>query len=98
MKSINGYVLLKVEDQELTSMGGIIIPESAKTNDCKIATVVETFSKEYNDFGQLSYVYHIESGDKVLIPNKANLGYEVTYDGNDYLAIKASEIILVFTK
>jgi co-chaperonin GroES (HSP10) len=98
MKSINGYILLEVENQELTSMGGIIIPESAKTNDCKIATVVGDFEKDYNDFGQSTQINHLKLGDKVLIPNKANLGYEVTYNGVDCLAIKASEIILVFTK
>jgi chaperonin GroES len=78
-------VLLKVQDQETKTASGIYIPDNASKEKPQQATVV-AIGDDVKD---------IKVGDKVLFAKYADSS-DVKIDSEEYLVLKAKEIIGIF--
>ncbi|MDL2239742.1 co-chaperone GroES [Bacteroidales bacterium OttesenSCG-928-K22] len=79
-------VLVEPAAPEQTTSGGIIIPDTAKEKPHK-GTVVAVGP------GKKDEPMTVKVGDQVLYGKYA--GTELTFDGNDYLIMKESDIVAI---
>lgn len=94
-KPLGDRVLLTELDsqQEMTTASGIIIPDSAKTEDVKRAKVESVGPGIYTQSGVLIPM-NVEVGDEVILP-PYHQGVEVKIGGNKYTLLRESEILMV---
>ncbi len=82
IQPINGYVLIKWEsNEEETTAGGIIIPETAKEKPSE--GVVEAIAADATE--------QIAVGDKVIY--KEYSGTTITFDGEDFILVPVGDIL-----
>jgi chaperonin GroES len=86
-------VLVKRLDEEETSSGGIIIPDSAKEKPQE-AEVITLGTGGKDDDGK-EIAFDVKVGDKVLISKYG--GTDVKLDGTDYLILQQSDILGVLS-
>lgn len=86
-------VLLSVFEQKEKTQGGIIIPDSVKKDDVKRATVEAVGPGLYTQNGTLIPMT-VQEGDEVIIP-PYHQGHEVKIDGNEYILLRESDILMV---
>lgn len=79
-------VLVKSADAEETTKGGIIIPDTAKEKPQK-GFVIAVGS------GKKDEPMTVKAGDQVLYGKYA--GTEITYDGEEYLIMRESDIFAI---
>ena len=89
-KPLGDRVLLKLEDSEKTSSGGIIINHT--TQNVQTAEVVEVSNGFIGQNGQRIKL-SVEVGNSVLINNGS--GQKIRLDGIDYYLVRESEILMV---
>jgi chaperonin GroES len=89
-KPLGDRVLLKLEDSEKTSSGGIIINHT--TQNVQTAEVVEVSNGFIGQNGQRIKL-SVEVGNSVLINNGS--GQKIRLDGTDYYLVRESEILMV---
>lgn len=90
-KPLADRVLLKLEDvSEKKSTGGIILNQT--TQSIQTATVVAVSDGFIGANGELIKL-SVELGNSVLINN--GTGQKVRFDGEDYLLVRESEILMV---
>jgi chaperonin GroES len=89
-KPLGDRVLLKLEDSEKTSSGGIIINHT--TQNVQTAEVVEVSDGFIGQNGELIKL-SVNRGNKVLINNGS--GQKIRLDGIDYYLVRESEILMV---
>ena len=89
IRPLQDRILVKRLDQEEKTVGGIIIPDSAKEKPME-GEVIAVGEGAYNDDGD-RIKPDLKAGDKVLF-GKWN-GTEVKIDGEDLLIMKESEIM-----
>lgn len=89
IRPLHDRVLLKRLDEEKTSPGGIVIPDSAKEKPTKaeVVAVGPGKSLETGEVRKLS----VQAGDKVLVGKYA--GTEIKLDGVDYVVLREDEIL-----
>ena len=93
-KPIGDRVLLKeTEQQNDRTAGGIIIPDSAKLEDVKRAQVIKVGNGIYTQSGTLIPMT-VSEGDEVIIP-PYHQGIEVKVNGEKYILLRESEILMV---
>lgn len=91
IRPLQDRVLVKRVEEETTTSGGIIIPDSAKEKPSK-GEVVAVGSGSRNDKGDVIPL-EVKQGDVVLFAKWG--GTEIKLDGEDFLIMKESDIIAV---
>lgn len=94
-KPLGDRVLLTELDseKESTTAGGIIIPDSAKSEDIKRAKVESVGPGIYTQSGTLIPM-NVEVGDEVILP-PYHQGIEIKIGGNKYTLLRESEILMI---
>ena len=90
IQPLENRVVIKPFEEELKK-GGIIIPDEAKEKSME-GVVIAAGSGLITLAGVLVKM-HLKVGDKVLYSKFA--GTEVTYEDNDYLIMKESEVLAI---
>ncbi len=95
IKPLGDRVLLTELDseKETTTASGIIIPDSAKTEDIKRAKVESVGEGLFTQAG-VPIPMTLKPGDEVILP-PYHQGQEVKIGGNKYLIMRESEILMV---
>jgi len=93
-KPLGDRVLLtELEGVPQTTLSGIIIPDSAKTEDVKRAIVESIGPGIYTQSGTLIPM-NVKVGDEVILP-PYHQGVEIKVGGNKYILLRESEILMV---
>ena len=93
-KPLGDRVLLtEIEGEAQTTASGIIIPDSAKTEDVKRARVESVGPGIYTQSG-VAIPMSVEVGDEVILP-PYHQGQEIKIGGNKYIILRESEILMV---
>ncbi len=85
---LNGHVVIREQDAERTSRGGIVLPDSAQKKSCK-GTVVAVYEPYEDPDG--AHDPKVNPGDVVLFPKYA--GEEFSFDGEKVMLLKESLIL-----
>jgi chaperonin GroES len=95
IKPLGDRVLLTELDseKELTTASGIIIPDSAKTEDIKRAKVESVGEGLFTQAG-VPIPMSLKPGDEVILP-PYHQGQEVKIGGKKYLIMRESEVLMV---
>jgi chaperonin GroES len=93
-KPLGDRVLLtEIEGEAQTTASGIIIPDSAKTEDVKRAKVESVGPGIYTQSG-VAIPMSVNVGDEVILP-PYHQGVEIKIGGNKYILLRESEILMV---
>jgi chaperonin GroES len=79
--------------EQTTSAGGIIIPDSARTEDVKRARVEAVGDGLFTQAG-IPIPMSLKVGDDVILPGY-HQGQEIKVGGKKYLLLRESEILMV---
>lgn len=91
IRPLNDRVIVKRLEEERTSPGGIVIPDSAAEKPVR-GEVVAVGAGKALDNGQIRSLA-VKAGDKVLFGKYA--GTELKVDGQDILVMREDDIIAV---
>ncbi|NGX39355.1 MAG: 10 kDa chaperonin 1 [Chlamydiae bacterium] len=94
LKPLGNRVVAKRTEDEETSKGGIIIPDSAKQKQ-ETAIVVALGTGDKTKEGK-EIPIPVAIGDTILMDKYA--GQEVTVDDEDYIIVKADDIIAIIVQ
>ena len=94
IRPLNDRVIVKRLEEERTSPGGIVIPDSAAEKPIR-GEIIAAGNGKALDNGQIRPL-GVKAGDKVLFGKYA--GTEVKIDGQDLLIMKESDIMGVVGK
>lgn len=89
LKPLGNRVVAKRAEEEETLKGGIIIPDSAKKKP-ETARVIAVGEGKKTDDGKL-IAMPVKVGDLILMDKYS--GQEVTIDDEEYIIVKADDII-----
>ena len=93
-KPLGDRVLLtELEGEASQTAGGIIIPDSAKSEDVKRAKVEAVGDGLFTQAG-VSIPMSVKVGDEVILP-PYHQGVEIKVGGNKYLLLRESELLMV---
>ena len=90
MRPLNDRVIVKRLEEERTSPGGIVIPDTAAEKPVR-GEVIAAGNGKVLDNGQIRAL-GVKAGDKVLFGKYA--GTEVKVDGQELLVMREDDIIL----
>ncbi len=85
-------VIKRLEEEEVKTPGGIIIPDTAKEKPQK-GEVVAVGPGRLDEKGEKRIPLEVKVGDKVLFSKYA--GSEVKIDGEEYLIMREDDILAV---
>ena len=88
-RPLHDRVLVRRLDEEETTSGGIIIPDTAKEKPME-GEIVAAGAGAKNDKGEVSPL-DVKAGDTVMIGKYA--GNEVSVDGTEYLILTEDDIL-----
>lgn len=91
LKPLGNRVIVEVAKEEEKSIGGIVLPSSAKEKS-QTGTVITVGAGRVTDNG-VTIEMTVKAGDTVLFEKYA--GTEVKYAGTEYLVIKESDIVAI---
>lgn len=91
MRPLHDRVMVKRWEEEKTSPGGIVIPDSAAEKPIK-GEVVAVGNGKVLDNGE-NRALEVKAGDKVLFGKYS--GTEVKVDGEEYLVMREDDIMAV---
>lgn len=91
LKPLGNRVLLELVEEETTTLGGLVIPDSAKEKP-QLANVVAVGEGKLLDSGE-RLPLEVAVGDKVVFEKYA--GTEIKYGGTDYLVLKDTDILAI---
>jgi chaperonin GroES len=94
IRPLQDRVIVKRLEEEQTTKGGIIIPDSAKEKPIE-GEVVAVGNGKVNDDGSVRAV-DVKKGDRVLFGKYA--GTEVKLDGVEHLILREDDILGVIEK
>jgi chaperonin GroES len=93
-KPLGDRVLVtELEGEASQTAGGIIIPDSAKSEDVKRARVDAVGDGLFTQSG-VSIPMSVKVGDEVILP-PYHQGVEIKVGGNKYLLLRESELLMV---
>ena len=93
IKPLFDRVVLKIEKEQTSNVGGIFLPDMSKEKS-QIATVVAV--GEGGNIDGKDVVMQVKNGDRVLFSKFA--GTEFKYKGEDLLIIKQTDILAIIEK
>ena len=88
LKPVGNRVVAKRTEEEETTRGGIILPDSAKEKQ-ETAIVLAVGTMKTKDGADIS----ISVGDKILMDKYAS--QEVKVDGEEYIIVKTDDIVAI---
>ncbi|BAE81138.1 heat shock protein HSP10 subunit [Chlamydia felis Fe/C-56] len=91
IKPLGDRILVKREEEDTTSHGGIILPDTAKKKQDRAEVLALGTGKRDKD-GQI-LPFEVKVGDIVLIDKYA--GQELTIEGEEYVIVQESEVMAV---
>ena len=91
VKPLEDRVVVKAQDAEEVSNGGIILPDTAKEKPQQ-GEIVATGPGKISDSGNLIKLT-VKKGDSILYGKYS--GTEITVDGTEYLIIRESDILAI---
>ncbi len=91
LKPLADRVLLKVEESESKTKGGIILPDNAKEKPQQ-GKIIAVGKGKIMDDGTVAPMA-VKEGDKVLFGKYS--GNEVNHKGEDYLLIREEDILAI---
>lgn len=91
LKPLGNRVIIEVAKEEEKTVGGIVLPSSAKEKS-QTGVVVATGDGLVTDNGT-KIEMTVKVGDNVLFEKYA--GTEIKYDGKDYLVVKESDVVAI---
>ena len=94
IRPLNDRILIKRVEEEETTKGGIIIPDSAKEKPAE-GVVVAVGNGKLNDKGD-RVALEVKAGDRVLFSKYG--GTDVKLDGEDHLIMREDDILAVVKK
>ncbi len=94
LKPLHDRVLVKREEQDTKSAGGIIIPDTVQEKPME-GKVIAAGSGARNEDGKITPL-DVKAGDKILFGKWS--GTEVTIDGDELIIMKESDIMGIITK
>ena len=94
IKPLYDKVLIKRVENEQTSAGGIIIPDTAQEKT-QIGVVKAVGQGKVSNDGSLKPL-NVKVGDNVLFGKYS--GTEISFDGEEYLIIREEEILGIIEK
>ena len=89
IRPLNDRLLVKRLEEEATTSGGIIIPDSAKEKPAE-GEIVAVGPGKTNDKGE-RVALQVKAGDRVLFSKYG--GTDVKLDGEDYLIMREDDIL-----
>ena len=89
IRPLNDRILVKRLEEEATTAGGIIIPDSAKEKPAE-GEIVAVGPGKLNDKGDRSTM-DVKPGDRVLFSKYG--GTDVKIEGEDYLIMREDDIL-----
>jgi len=89
IRPLNDRILVKRLEEEETTAGGIIIPDSAKEKPAE-GEIVAVGPGKMNDAGE-RVAMDVKAGDRVLFSKYG--GTDVKLDGNDFLIMREDDIL-----
>ncbi len=89
IRPLQDRILVKRVDEEETSKGGIIIPDSAKEKPQE-GKVIAAGKGKVNEEGKL-HPLDVKKGDRVLFSKYA--GTEVNIEGEEHLIIREDDVL-----
>lgn len=92
IRPLQDRILVKRVDEEETTSGGIIIPDSAKEKPQE-GQVVAVGPGKLLDSGELSPLA-VKGGDRILFSKYA--GTDVNVDGEDHIIIREDDVLAVY--
>jgi chaperonin GroES len=93
VKPLGDRVLLKENQKEEKTASGIIIPDTVAKEDVKTAKVISVGPGLFTQSGNLIPM-NVSVGDEVILP-PYHQGQEVKLNGEKYLLLRESEILMV---
>ena len=91
IRPLHDRVLVERVDEEQTTAGGIIIPDTAQEKPQE-GRVVAVGKGKVNDDGSVSAL-DVKEGDRVLFGKYG--GSEVNLEGNDYVILREDDILAI---
>ena len=91
IRPLNDRILIKRVEEEETTKGGIIIPDSAKEKPAE-GVVVAVGNGKLNDKGD-RVALEVTAGDRVLFSKYG--GTDVKLDGEDHLIMREDDILAI---
>ncbi len=91
LRPLGNRVLLELVEEETTTLGGLVIPDSAKEKP-QLANVIAVGQGKLLENGE-RLPLEVSVGDKVVFEKYA--GTEIKYNGTDYLVLKDTDIIAI---
>jgi chaperonin GroES len=88
-------VVIKVIEQEEKTSSGIVLPDTAKEKPQK-GTVIAVGPGKYNEDGDKLLPVPVKKGDVVVFAKYA--GTEIKLNGEEYLVVRASDLIGILPK
>jgi len=94
LKPLHDRVLVKREEQDAKSAGGIIIPDTVQEKPME-GKVIAVGSGARGEDGKVTPL-DVKAGDRILFGKWS--GTEVTIDGDELIIMKESDIMGIITK
>ena len=94
LKPLHDRVLVKREEQDTKSAGGIIIPDTVQEKPME-GKVIAVGSGTRSEDGKVTPL-DVKAGDKILFGKLS--GTEVTIDGDELIIMQESDIMGIITK
>ncbi|WP_201457013.1 co-chaperone GroES [Chlamydia sp. 17-3921] len=91
IQPLGDRILVKREEENSSTRGGIILPDTAKKKQDRAEVLVLGTGKR-NDDGQI-LPFEVKVGDIVLMDKYA--GQEITIDDEEFVILQSSEIIAI---
>lgn len=92
-KPLLDRVLIEKEEVQTKTVGGIIIPETARGEDTKIGTVVSVGPGVYTNDGVLIPIT-VKVGDKVMMP-QIGTAQTVKLENKEYYLFREQELLMI---
>ena len=89
LKPLGSRIIVKPQEQEEITAGGIVLPDSAKEKPQR-GEIVAAGSGRKTDDGK-SLPLEVKVGDKVLFAKYA--GTELKFDGTEYLMMREEDVL-----
>jgi len=91
IRPLQDHIMVKRMDEEETSKGGILIPDTAKEKPQQ-AKVIAVGKGKVNEDGKVQPL-DVQKGDRVLIGKYS--GTEVNIDGDEHLIIREHDVLAI---
>jgi len=93
IRPLSDRILIRRVDEEETTAGGIIIPDTAKEKPQEAIVVAVGPGKQADDGSTVPM--EVSAGDKVLVGKYS--GTEITLGGEDHLIIRQDDVLAVLS-